>query len=152
MARTAFMSAIHRIQQHPESWQPICFPKKKKEMEQSKFIGPPASKCPYRIPGWAKLSPTFEVYLGPVANVTWYEAEARAKEMASPAIAGHHDVIMLEVESEEEQEALLKIKDCESNLVQTCIVNSFTSIWGKYCIKARYGIYPTKLKDRKTVT
>ena len=58
-----------------------------------------------------------EVYLGAPANLTWYEAEARAKEMSSPWSGGHNDVVMREVVSEREHWALDKDKKCENSSV-----------------------------------
>ena len=51
------------------------------------------------------------MYLGPLTNSTWYEAEARAVEMDGKDEG--REVEMLRVENELEQRALLRIKDCE---------------------------------------
>lgn len=62
-----------------------------------------APKCPYRIPGWARIDGR-EYYLGTSNQTTWYEAEAMALEQGA---------VLLEVDSYQKSKIFDKIVDCK---------------------------------------
>ena len=67
--------------------------------------------CPYSIPGWARLGPDREFYLGSVGPSTWYESEATAKEEGGPG------AFLAEIESEAENQLLRIIEKCKTSPV-----------------------------------